>query len=106
MFVRGLFLKIQLGDRLATSNFIGSLLRFSTHWIVSVVIVIAIVRKTKPSDPYDYDYDYDALATTLTSTIKHLMTGPEGNRISVFPSAPPREDSRETKLTVSRGISH
>ena len=36
------------------------------HYIVSVVIVIAIVRKTKTSDPYDYD----AVTTTLiTSTI-------------------------------------
>ena len=30
--------------------------RFSSHCIVSIVIVIVIVRKTKPSDPYDVDW--------------------------------------------------
>ena len=33
--------------------------------IVSVVIVITIIRETKPSDPYDND----ALTTTLATTI-------------------------------------
>ena len=37
--------------------------RFSSHWIVSIVIVI--VRKTKPFDPYDDD----ALTTSLTATM-------------------------------------
>ena len=31
------------------------------------MIVIAIIKKTKPSDPYDYNYD--ALMTTIIITI-------------------------------------
>ena len=50
--------------------------------------------------------------------IKHLVTGPEGNsefcfpRISMFPEVQGnieirgKQDSRETKFTVSQGTSH
>ena len=79
-----------------TSGLIGSihsitllrlrLRQFSSHYIVRVVIVIAIVRKTKLSDPcdynydaltksYDYVYDFDShrVLTLLTTTITTLV---------------------------------